>query len=144
MYTEKSPRLKSTPIGNAMLGLINAYKSSLRSVPSKGYMAAKYPLGSCLSRPKANLLWPLSIAGSKTNLTSFSSAQLAAQLCYYPQEERSCTGNTLVCFYNRVQITPSLEQSSVSEYRTGRTCWLEQTSHGNTHFCLIMALNYRY
>lgn len=51
-----------------------------------------------LSPPaKANVLWPLSIAGSKTNLTSFSSAQLAAQLCHYPQEERSCAVMPALC-----------------------------------------------
>lgn len=111
-------------------------------VPSKSCIAAKYPIGSCLSSPKANLLWPLSIAGSKTNLTSFSSAQLAAQLCYYPQEERSCTVIPACASTTKFKLPPPGAELSLLEYRTEKTCWLEQTSHGNGHFCLIMALNY--
>jgi hypothetical protein len=99
-----------------------------------------------LSPPaKANVLWPLSIAGSKTNLTSFSSAQLAAQLCHYPQEERSCAVMPALCTRQPSPNYPpqsSAQPPRIQNWGEMLVGW-SRPIMGRDVFWLIMSPNYR-
>lgn len=122
------------------LGLINDCKSTLRFFTNKCYIPANYLL-QLYHLPSQSEFWPPSTAGSKINLTSFFSAQLADQLCHYPVVRH---GNTHIMCLWPSQNDPLGTEFNLWECSAEKTCWVRQASRGEGHFSLIMVLNYWY